>query len=131
MGSHMKKAIFEEQTAKALQKWQKAAKERRKLRKAGGGGGEVSPSISGFMSGENTPSHGSSPMHLLHKYKTNYTSSTTHDIESVVSSPGRAYHSETELSETEAPARLSADDLYNEPTRHGETHNGDFSFVKP
>jgi mlo protein len=131
----MKKAIFEEQTAKALQKWQKAARERRKMRKAGGGGDVPT---SGFMSGENTPSHGSiSPIHLLHKHKTN--STTTHnDIESVVSSP-RAYHSETELSETEGPARLSADDLY-EPTRShryyserniADTHNGDFSFVKP
>lgn len=135
MGSHMKKAIFEEQTAKALQKWQKAARERRKMRKAGGGG---DVSTSGFMSGENTPGHGSSPIHMLHNYKTN--STTTHnDIESVVSSP-RAYHSETELSETElGPVRLSADDHY-EPTRShkhyserniAETHNGDFSFVKP
>jgi mlo protein len=124
MGSHMKKAIFEEQTAKALKKWQKAAREKRKLSKATG----ADVSSSGFLSGENTPSHGSSPIHLLHKYKTN---STTHDIESVVSSP-RAHHSVTELSETEGPARLSGDDLY-EPRRHNnwETNNGEFSFVKP
>nr|GEY39648.1 MLO protein homolog 1-like [Tanacetum cinerariifolium] len=32
MGSHMKKSIFEEQTAKALKKWRKAAMERKKLR---------------------------------------------------------------------------------------------------
>ncbi|XP_041020560.1 MLO protein homolog 1-like [Juglans microcarpa x Juglans regia] len=129
MGSHMKKAIFEEQTAKALKKWQNAARERKKLRK---NGADVS---STFVSGENTPSHGSSPIHLLHKYKTN-----SADIESPdhLGSP-RAYHSETELSEIEGPTRLSSDDIH-EPRRHNnpginhvnEAHNyGDFSFVKP
>ena len=128
MGSHMKKAIFEEQTAKALKKWQKAARERKKLRKAGGQ--DVS-SIAGFMSGENTPSHGSSPIHLLHKYNIN-----SNDIESALSSP-RAYHSETELSETEGPARPSSSDdhepriLHNNPERNAEIHHGGFSFVKP
>lgn len=129
MGSHMKKAIFEEQTAKALKKWQNAARERKKLRK---NGADVS---STFMSGENTPSHGSSPIHLLHKYKTN-----SADIESSPDHLGspRAYHSETELSEIEGPTRLSSDDIH-EPRRHNnpginhvEAHNyGDFSFVKP
>ncbi|KAF7829466.1 MLO protein-like protein 1-like [Senna tora] len=70
MGSHMKKAIFEEQTAKALKKWQKAAREKSKLKK--GGDGDASPSISisgsGYVSGETTPSQGTSPIHLLHKY---------------------------------------------------------------
>ncbi|EEF40728.1 hypothetical protein RCOM_0875560 [Ricinus communis] len=33
MGSHMKKTIFEEQTATALKKWRKAAKERNRQRK--------------------------------------------------------------------------------------------------
>ena len=64
MGSHMKTAIFEEQTAKALKNWQKAAKNRKKLRNKGG-----DASVNSFMSPENTPSHGSSPMHLLHNQK--------------------------------------------------------------
>jgi mlo protein len=118
MGSHMKKAIFEEQTAKALKKWQKAARERKKLRKAGGQ--DVS-SISGFMSGENTPSHGSSPIHLLHKYNIN-----SNDIESALSSP-RAYHSETELSSDDHEPRI----VHNNPERNAEIHHGGFSFVKP
>ena len=116
----MKKAIFEEQTAKALKKWQKAARERKKLRKAGGQ--DVS-SIAGFMSGENTPSHGSSPIHLLHKYKIN-----SNDIESVLSSR-KAYHSETELFEIEGPARPSSSDDHE--TRRAETHHTYFSFVTP
>ncbi|OVA00651.1 Mlo-related protein [Macleaya cordata] len=125
MGSHMKTAIFEEQTTKALKKWRKAAKDRNKLRKAGGGG---DVSSSGFISGENTPSIGSSPVHLLHKQKYN-----SNDIESVPNSP-RSYQSETDLSENEAPTPLSRE-RYDPRNRHfnddGEIHSGDFSFVKP
>ncbi|KAK6130600.1 hypothetical protein DH2020_035646 [Rehmannia glutinosa] len=68
MGSHMKKSIFEEQTAKALKKWHQAAKQRKKLRKVRVG---TEMSNGGFMSGETTPSQGSSPLHLLHKYRSN------------------------------------------------------------
>ncbi|KAJ9670977.1 hypothetical protein PVL29_027115 [Vitis rotundifolia] len=63
MGSHMKKAILEEQTAKALKQWQQTARERKKLRRAGA---DVSVQLVG---GRNTPSRGSSPIHLLHKNK--------------------------------------------------------------
>ncbi|KAJ6731204.1 MLO-LIKE PROTEIN [Salix viminalis] len=66
MGSHMKKAIFEEQTARALRKWQKAAKLRKKSRQTGGGAAGSSP---GFMSVNSTPSRGTSPIHLLHKHR--------------------------------------------------------------
>ncbi|KAL4650446.1 hypothetical protein ACB092_01G089000 [Castanea dentata] len=55
MGSHMKQAIFEEKTAKALIKWHKAVKDKKNLRKGG------VDSSSGFMSAENTPSRGTSP----------------------------------------------------------------------
>lgn len=118
MGSHMKKAIFEEQTAKALMKWQKAAKERKKMKKT---------ADNGFMSRENTPSHGWSPVHLLHSHRPHKNSV---DIESVLNSP-RSYHSETELSETEDPS--IHDDpqprkISNPMVADGE---GDFSFVKP
>ena len=58
----MKKAIFEEQTARALRKWQKTAKLRKKSRQTGGGDGGSSP---GFMSVNSTPSRGTSPIHLL------------------------------------------------------------------
>ncbi|KAK7409856.1 hypothetical protein VNO78_00217 [Psophocarpus tetragonolobus] len=123
MGSHMKKAIFEEQTAKALKKWQKAAKEKRKLRK--GVGGDVP---SGTMSGETTPSHsqGTSPMHLLHKYKPSHT-----DTDSGLYSP---YQSDTDLSETEGSTsqlQLSEKTQMHQPPFIGQTHNIDFSFVKP
>lgn len=129
MGSHMKKAIFEEQTAKALMKWQKAAKERRKLRKAG----EDVPL--GNVSGDNTPSRGSSPLHLLHKYKTNP------DLENSVSYPNspRAYHSDVDFSDLEGPALNSSDDQNtrrdqsqqhkeNAETVQKEAQYSDFSF---
>ncbi|XP_068640760.1 MLO protein homolog 1-like [Aristolochia californica] len=118
MGSHMKKAIFEEQTAKALDKWRRVAKERKKQRKAGQDLSSVA------MSGENTPSH-SSPIHLLHKFRQNTT-----DTESYPTSP-RSYQSDNDLSDIESvpPGR-------QEPRRPGTTTkdeepvSGDFSFVK-
>ncbi|KAH7523384.1 hypothetical protein FEM48_Zijuj06G0005200 [Ziziphus jujuba var. spinosa] len=142
MGSHMKKAIFEEQTAKALKKWQKAAKERKKQRKRGGGG---DGSNSGFISGENTPSHGTSPLHLLHNHK--YRSNHNHsDIESVMNSP-RSYQSDTDLDLSEiegSPPHDQADHGSSPPNLHqhslavltinngiNEPQSHDFSFVKP
>lgn len=120
MGSHMKKAIFEEQTAKAIKKWQKAAKDRSKLRKAG------ADVALGYMSGETTPSQGTSPIHLLHKYKPSHT-----DTESVLYSP-RSYPSDTELSETEGSTHeLNEITRAHKAPRKEETHNIDFSFVKP
>ncbi|KAL4579128.1 hypothetical protein LXL04_015264 [Taraxacum kok-saghyz] len=92
MGSHMKKSIFEEQTSKALKKWQKAAKDKKKLRELSGRG-VVDGSISGM---ENTPSRGSSPVYLLHNQ--NQRSSTAESEIDIPSSP-RGYHSETEVSD--------------------------------
>lgn len=121
MGSHMKKAIFEEQTAKALKKWQQAAKDRRKLRK-----GKVVDSPSGFMSGENTPSRGTSPLHLLHKYQPFNKS----DPKGVLSSP-RSYQSDTDLSEIEGsnPDRHESR-RQDQPGGNQESFSIDFSFVK-
>ncbi|GMP44444.1 hypothetical protein CsSME_00013369 [Camellia sinensis var. sinensis] len=134
MGSHMKQAIFEEQTAKALKKWQKAAKERKKQRKAGGRGADVSNNSSGFISGENTPSNASSPLHLLHNHK--YRSSAGAERESVPNSP-RSYQSDPELSETEISSHSGgAQDPtqqlhHHHPHKNEESHSIDFSFVQP
>ncbi|KAK3150361.1 hypothetical protein QOZ80_3AG0232250 [Eleusine coracana subsp. coracana] len=79
MGTHMKKTIFEEQTANALMKWRNAAKEKSKHREAGYGG---------YMSGNTTPSRGmspdSSPVHLLNK-----ATGRSDDPQSVPASPMR------------------------------------------
>ncbi|KAK4489889.1 hypothetical protein RD792_000536 [Penstemon davidsonii] len=112
MGSHQKKAIFEEQTTKALKKWHQAAKQRKKLRKAGAGTTDTS------NAGEASPSqNSSSPLHLLHnnKYRSNAPES-----ESMPNSP-MSYLSETELSEIEPS---------NRPETNRESHNIDFSFIK-
>jgi mlo protein len=79
MGSHMKTAVFEEQTAKALRKWQKAAKERNKVRRGGGdAAGSASP-----MSGS------TSPLYLLQNH--NHHSATSQP-------PTPDYHSDLEAS---------------------------------
>ncbi|CAL5205555.1 unnamed protein product [Lathyrus oleraceus] len=128
MGSHMKKGIFEEQTTKALKKWQKSAREKRKLRNAGSI--EI-PS----MSGETTPSQGTSPMHLLHKFKP---SSNQTDTDSVLYSP-RSYQSDqTDFSDTEGSThqmnlnlnQIMAPPLHH-PVNNQSNHNIDFSFDKP
>ncbi|XP_061988815.1 MLO protein homolog 1-like [Rosa rugosa] len=129
MGSHWKKAIFEEQTAKALKNWQKAAKNRKKLRSKGG-----DASVNSFMSAENTPSRGSSPMHLLHNQKQR---SNQSDLESVLNSPRSvSYQSDTDLSEMEggsAHGHGSIDALRREDHHRPERKEGlhDFSFVQP
>ncbi|MQM17382.1 hypothetical protein Taro_050347 [Colocasia esculenta] len=96
MGSHMKKAIFEEQTARALEKWRLAAKARRKQRQRG-----EDNSRSGYFSGgETTPSRGTSPIHLLHKNN----KSSSGDVESVLGSP-RYYQSDGDMpDQMELPA---------------------------
>ncbi|KAJ6336457.1 hypothetical protein OIU78_012952 [Salix suchowensis] len=121
-GSHMKKAIFEEQTARALRKWQEAAKLRKKSRQTGGGAGGSSP---GFMSVNSPPSRGTSPIHLLHKHRPGQP-----DVESVISS-AMSYASDTELSELEGPPRDRLES--RKPDHHqeqSEAHSADFSFVK-
>ncbi|KAJ4839035.1 hypothetical protein Tsubulata_018933 [Turnera subulata] len=132
MGSHMKKAIFEEQTAKALMKWQKAAKERKKLRSKAGNADASSTSYSYMASPDNnTPSRGTSPIHLLHKFKHNST-----DLESGANSP-KGYYSETELQEIEGAPPFIA--KMNEPIKQdskpkrlAQSHSGaDFSFAMP
>lgn len=124
----MKRGIFEEQTTKALKKWQKSARDKRKLRKAGGGGSIDVPSVSG----ETTPSQGTSPMHLLHKFKP----SSHTDTDSVLYSP-RSYQSDqTDFSDTEGSThRLNLDQIMSQPQHNPPgnqlTHNIDFSFDKP
>jgi mlo protein len=77
MGSNMKKTIFEEQTMKALMNWRKTAREKKKLRDA--------DEFLAQMSGDTTPSRGSSPVHLLHKQRVR-----SEDPPSAPASPGFA-----------------------------------------
>ncbi|XP_027148634.1 MLO protein homolog 1-like [Coffea eugenioides] len=124
MGSHMKKAIFEEQTAKALKKWHQAAKNRKKLRKAGAAT-DTSTSNANFT----TPDQGSSPLHLLHNFKCR---SNAPETESYPPSP-TSYQTDNELSDLEASARGPTHDAaLGSATDHRnvDPHPQDFSFVK-
>ncbi|KAK1553828.1 hypothetical protein Q3G72_004149 [Acer saccharum] len=124
MGSHMKKAIFEEQTAKAIKKWQKAAKERRKLRKEGGGGDHST--VNG--SSPSPSQGGASPLFLLHNHQ-HRSNQPASDIESVPASPTAAYlynyPSDTELSEIEL-----GDQPRNNHEDNNNNNNRTFSFGK-
>ncbi|KAI3725576.1 hypothetical protein L1987_65366 [Smallanthus sonchifolius] len=113
MGTHMKKSIFEEQTSKALKKWQKAAKERKRQRELNG---DISKS--GLMSPVQTPSRGSSPIHLLHSQR--HRSLTAESEIDIPPSP-RAYTSETELSDMESS--------HHTQDHHKNPHQ-DFSFSR-
>ncbi|KAL0920305.1 hypothetical protein M5K25_009430 [Dendrobium thyrsiflorum] len=61
MGSHMKRSIFDEQTNRALKKWHQAVRKRHKK------GNSPSPTITPGSSPRTSPT--SSPVHLLHRYK--------------------------------------------------------------
>ncbi|KAJ1427417.1 MLO protein like 1 [Sesbania bispinosa] len=99
----------------------KGCKEKRKLRKAG------TDYPSGCVSGETTPSQGTSPLHLLQKYKPSHNT----DTDSVLYSP-RSYQSDTDFSETEGSTHeLNQISQTHQAPRNQETHNIDFSFVKP
>eukprot|EP01018_Ginkgo_biloba_P000697 Gb_12175 [translate_table: standard] len=62
MGSHMKIAIFKEQTTNALKRWHQAARKNQRRQRSSG-------LSSRSTSGQTTPSQGSSPLHLPYKYK--------------------------------------------------------------
>ncbi|KAK6939204.1 Mlo-related protein, partial [Dillenia turbinata] len=94
MGSHMKQAIFEEQTKKAIMKWRKLAKDKKKKL---GDAGKDKDVASGLKSNENTSSRGTSPLHLLHNHHHHHSSAT--DLPSVLNSPTTSYPSDAELSE--------------------------------
>lgn len=112
MGSHMKAAIFEEQTAHALNRWQQNAKKKtkrdRKSKHSSPGFTSRSTFVSGFQSGETTPIHGSSPLRLLRRYK------TVGDMETADASE-RYYHSESSASDLEIDASSSHPPQHNQP----------------
>ncbi|XP_062100576.1 MLO protein homolog 1-like [Humulus lupulus] len=137
MGSHMKKTIFEEQTAKALTKWHKAAIARKKRVRKGpmdmmSGSSSVGFGDMMMSSGENTPSQGTSPLHLLHSHTKHnyyyYNSSQTQDQAQsevgLVGSP-TMMSDDVDLSDIEKPTLATQID--KEQPHH---HAMDFSFDK-
>ncbi|KAK7406948.1 hypothetical protein VNO78_08584 [Psophocarpus tetragonolobus] len=122
MGSRMKRAIFDEQTNKALKKWQKAAKEKKKgavtLGKSNAG------MVNGSPMGSTSAVNSSGP--TLHRFKTtgHSTRSSTYEDQ---------YESDVELSPL---SQTTSFIVRVDPDHHpiqGETNSSqpDFSFVKP
>eukprot|EP01018_Ginkgo_biloba_P015663 Gb_04083 [translate_table: standard] len=91
MGSHMKKAIFEEQTAHAVTRWHQMAKKNHKR--------------FGYTSGENTPNQCTSPIRIPPRHK------STGDLPSVQHSPQISNLSECELSDLEMDVSPPASSL--------------------
>ncbi|GMJ02794.1 MILDEW RESISTANCE LOCUS O 12 [Hibiscus trionum] len=134
MGSHMKKSIFEEQTAKALKNWHKAAKKRNKNKAKGDGSIGMNSHVSPSMSCDTTPSRGTSPMHLLHSHK--HRSTTGDQTDGIFNSPTHStysYPSDTEISDIEAspPPRHVTPPVDHHRLQQQQQHNVDFSFDKP
>ncbi|KAL1810932.1 hypothetical protein ACET3Z_020997 [Daucus carota] len=119
MGSQMKKSIFEEQTSKALKKWHQSAKEnQKKLRKAG------EAASSGYAcSDNNTPSRGSSPVHLLHNHKCSSTDQSESIVHNALPCLSEIHHEDLEASnhETRQSGRQE---------RNKDSYGSTFSFEK-
>ncbi|MBA0821708.1 hypothetical protein Goarm_018548, partial [Gossypium armourianum] len=84
MGTNMKSTIFNERVATALRNWHHTAKKHIKHNK-----GSVTP----FSSRPNTPSHHTSPVHLLRNYRS--------EVDSLHTSPRRS-NFDIELSDTDS-----------------------------
>ncbi|KAL1222886.1 MLO-like protein 2 [Cardamine amara subsp. amara] len=82
MGSKMKPTVFNERVATALKKWHHTAKSTTKH-------GRHSESNTPYSSRPTTPTHGSSPIHLLHNFN-------NRSVESYPNSPSNRYSSHHE-----------------------------------
>lgn len=79
MGTKMKPTVFNERVATALKKWHHTAKKETKH-------GRHSESNTPYSSRPTTPTHGSSPIHLLHNFN-------NRSVESFPNSPSPRYSS--------------------------------------
>lgn len=114
MGSHMKKAIFEEQMAKALKNWHKEAKERsRQLKKAGLGG-----------DGSSSSSPSSPPSTMGHKHQAS-------NGESLPISPVSDHPSSSSDKDRLSSPRIHMDEPIrktHQANTNAESHSIEFSF---
>ncbi|KAK8604827.1 hypothetical protein V6N13_082296 [Hibiscus sabdariffa] len=100
MGSNMKPTIFNERVATALKNWHNTAKKHVKHNK-----GSVTP----FSSRPNTPSHHTSPVHLLRKYRGG--------INSLNTSPRRS-NVDMEHSDSDSPSASHPNYIDGSSTSH-------------
>ncbi|PON64368.1 Mlo-related protein [Parasponia andersonii] len=128
MGTGVKKSIFDEQTSKALKKWQIAVKKKQR-----GGRGPKSPTVT--LGGISTVSKVHSSGHTLHRFKTTghskhssaYEDHETSDIESDLMSPTSTANLIVRVDHVEEETEINERQSREEETRSED----DFSFVKP
>ncbi|XVE79072.1 hypothetical protein DITRI_Ditri14bG0028400 [Diplodiscus trichospermus] len=105
MGTNMKPTIFNERVATALKNWHHTAKKHVKQNKG-------SASVTPFSSRPNTPSHHTSPVHLLKNYRS--------EMDSLHTSP-RMSNFDIEQSDTDSPS----------PSNHPNYGDGSSSSHQP
>lgn len=129
MGTNIKHSIFDEQTSKALKKWQMTVKKKHGTAKLGK---STAPSMERSTPGSTV----SSPGHILHRFKTtgHSTRSSAYDYED----QDHEYESDIELSSISTRSllvKVDNDEQQAEDTHHskgGETNNEDeFTFGNP
>ncbi|XP_019095908.1 PREDICTED: MLO-like protein 10 isoform X2 [Camelina sativa] len=126
MGSHMKKAVFDEQTAKALKKWHMTVKKKGKTRKPPtetlGGSDSVSTSTSAFHASGATLIRSKTTGHSTASYMSNFEGQSMSDLEAEPLTPV--------LIEGQTIVRVG--DQPTEMEDDGDISPGNqFSFVKP
>lgn len=128
MGSHMKKAVFDEQMAKALKKWHMAVKKKKgKVRKPptetlGGSGSVTSSSTSAFHASGSTLLRSKTTGHSTASYMSNYEDQNMSDLETEPLSPAPI----------EGHAIIGVGDQPAEMEYTGDISPGNqFSFVMP
>ncbi|KAK3038423.1 hypothetical protein RJ639_030589 [Escallonia herrerae] len=112
MGSSMKSTIFNERVAKALHNWHQSAKKQIKQNRRHPASGPVTP----LSSRPSTPLHGTSPVHLLHYYRS--------EIDSIFTSRGISSYYEKKLEgEPEGSASPSHNHDNTPRSQHNEHHD--------
>ncbi|KAK3002187.1 hypothetical protein RJ639_022489 [Escallonia herrerae] len=106
----MKPTIFNERVAKALHNWHQSAKKHIKQNR------RHPASMTSLSSRPRTPLHGTSPVHLLHYYRS--------EIDSIFTSPGiSSYHEKVVEGEPEGSASPSHNHDNTQWLHHNEHHD--------
>ncbi|KAK2977572.1 hypothetical protein RJ640_007208 [Escallonia rubra] len=110
MGSSMKPTIFNERVAKALHNWHQSAKKHIKQNR------RHPDSVTPLSSRPSTPKHGTSPVHLLHYYRS--------EVDSIFTSPRISGNYEKELEgEPEGSALPSHNHDHTPWSHHNDQHD--------
>ncbi|KAK3021362.1 hypothetical protein RJ639_045995 [Escallonia herrerae] len=109
MGSSMKPTIFNERVAKALHNWHQSAKKHIKQNR------RHPDSLTPLSSRPSTPMHGTSPVHLLHYYRS--------EVDSIFTSPSISGNYEKELEGELEGSAFPSHNHDNTPWSHHNEHH--------